>query len=209
MVTINDDLAIVGTIIAMAHSLRLEVIAEGVETEEQMLLLGHLGCQLMQGYLFGKPRPSECLPEVLAGPLRGILPTAEDMTKTVLVVDDDALMRAMVSTILVGQGYRVVTARDGIEGYREVITHKPQVIISDKVMPHSDGFTFFNALTAIPEMRTIPVILISAKMSPEEEAEALEMGFFDFIAKPINSTTLVARVKRAFRFYNQKQGPEV
>jgi diguanylate cyclase (GGDEF)-like protein/PAS domain S-box-containing protein len=59
LVTDNSDKAIVGTIIAMAESLSLDVIAEGVETEEQRQLLKQMGCNCFQGYLFGKPVPIE------------------------------------------------------------------------------------------------------------------------------------------------------
>jgi EAL domain-containing protein (putative c-di-GMP-specific phosphodiesterase class I) len=59
LATDNSDKAIVGTIIAMAESLSLDVIAEGVETEEQRQLLKEMGCNCFQGYLFGKPVPIE------------------------------------------------------------------------------------------------------------------------------------------------------
>jgi EAL domain-containing protein (putative c-di-GMP-specific phosphodiesterase class I) len=59
LVSDNSDQAIVRTIIAMAQSLNLEVIAEGVETEEQLHILQHNGCNHYQGYLFGKPMPIE------------------------------------------------------------------------------------------------------------------------------------------------------
>lgn len=206
MATCNEDLAIVTTIIAMAHSLNLEVIAEGIETEEQVALLAHLGCQLMQGYLLGKPQPPEQLPEVLAT-VRAVHPTTDLLTKTVLVIDDDIVTISVISAILVRQGYRVITAKDGIDGFREVITHNPQVIVSDKFMPNADGFALLHSLKTLHQIRKIPVILISLHMTPEEEADALDQGFFDFIAKPINSSTLVARVKRALRFSDQSWEP--
>ena len=128
----------------------------------------------------------------------------EATDRTVLVVDDDFFICKMVSDILTAEGYRVLTSKDGMEGFKEVIARKPHVIITDKVMPKFDGFAFFNSLKAIPETRGVPVILISAKMTVEEEAAALGMGFFDFIPKPLNALTLVTRVKRAFWFHDHK-----
>ena len=203
MATCNEDLTIVSTIIAMAHSLNFEVIAEGVESEAQVALLAHLGCQAMQGYLLSRPQPSEFLPQLLAA-VRVVPPAADPLLKSVLVVDDDIVITTVISTILVGQGYRVVTADDGIDGFRKVITHNPDVIISDRFMPHSDGFALLYSLKALDQIRSIPVILISSQMTPKEEAEALDRGFFDFIAKPINSSILVARVRRAVQFAARK-----
>ena len=60
-----DDIAIVKSIIFLAHSLRLNVVAEGVETEEQAAILLELGCDEMQGYLISRPVPPERVPELL------------------------------------------------------------------------------------------------------------------------------------------------
>ena len=128
----------------------------------------------------------------------------EATDRTVLVVDDDFLICTMVSDILTGHGYRVLTSKDGMEGFKEVIARKPHIIITDKVMPKIDGIAFFNSLKAIPETRGVPVILISSWMSAEEEAAAFEIGFFDFIPKPLNALTLLTRVKRAFWFHDHK-----
>jgi EAL domain-containing protein (putative c-di-GMP-specific phosphodiesterase class I) len=67
LVNDSNDQAIVLTIIAMARSLKLDVIAEGVETDAQCALLGQLGCQAYQGYLFSKPRPAPALARLVAG----------------------------------------------------------------------------------------------------------------------------------------------
>ncbi len=206
MANCNEDLAIVTTIIAMAHSLNLEVIAEGVETEEQMTLLAHLRCQLLQGYLLSQPRPPEELPEVLAAGW-AVPATKEHLDKTVLVIDDDILTTTMIATILVGHGYRVITAKDEVEGLREAITHTPQVIVSNKFTPHSKGFAFLHSLRALHSIRIIPVILMGFHLTPEDEAEALDGGFFDSIAKPINSSALLARVNRALWLSGQNWEP--
>lgn len=125
--------------------------------------------------------------------------------KTVLVVDDDNMIRNIYREILKSNGYRVVIASDGMDGYRQAISEKPHVIVADKEMPKLDGYGLLNALKSSPETRYLPVILVTGShMNPEEESKAFEKGFFDYIAKPVKEVTLVARVKRAFRFFEHR-----
>jgi CheY-like chemotaxis protein len=121
---------------------------------------------------------------------------------TILIVDDEALTRTALKDILVNQGYRVVIAKDGMDGFREVIANKPNVIITDKVMPKLDGFAMLKSIKKIPEFQSIPVILISSKISDEDEAQIFEMGFFDYIPKPVKEITLLSRVRRALGHLN-------
>jgi CheY-like chemotaxis protein len=116
---------------------------------------------------------------------------------TILVVDDDDLLRSTMKDILVKQGYNVVTATDGMEGFREVITSKPQVVVADNAMPKFDGFALLKSIKANPETCKIPVILVSDKLSDEDEAKVFEIGFFDHIPKPFKEVTLVSRINRA------------
>lgn len=128
----------------------------------------------------------------------------ESEQRTVLVVEDDKLILTMLADILKKQGYRVVSAMDGLEAYKAVIAEKPHVIITDKEMPKLDGFGLFDALTRVPETRFIPVILITGKMNADDEARAFDKGFFDFITKPVKEATLVTRVKRACQFFDNQ-----
>jgi len=125
---------------------------------------------------------------------------------TVLIVDDDVLTQTILRDVLAKQGYRIVIANDGMEGFKEVIASKPSIIIVDKVMPKLDGFAMLKSLKVIPEIRSIPVILVSDKMSDEEEAQVFTMGFFDYVPKPVKAVTLLARVKRALSFLDQRAG---
>jgi CheY-like chemotaxis protein len=129
---------------------------------------------------------------------REYVPTATD---TVLIADDDPLTLDLLANILRKDGYRVITAMDGMEAFKSVIAEKPQVVITDMVMPKLDGYGLFNALQNVPEMIFTPVILMSAVANEDEDARAFEKGFFDFIAKPVREVTLLIRVKRAFIFH--------
>jgi CheY-like chemotaxis protein len=126
----------------------------------------------------------------------------EPTRNSVLVVDDDKLIVETVIRIL-NKDYLVYTAMDGMEAYKVVLSKKPHVILTDKEMPKLDGYKLISSLKNIPETKAIPIILISVTISIEEELRALEAGFFDFIRKPINPLILLARVKRAFDFFEK------
>ena len=124
--------------------------------------------------------------------------------QTVLVVEDDKLIGTMFGDFLTRHGYRVIFAADGLEAYKAVLTEKPQVVITDLFMPKLDGYGLFDALRMVPELSSIPVILITSSMHPEDEVKAFERGFFDFIEKPVREGTLITRVKRALQVHERK-----
>lgn len=118
---------------------------------------------------------------------------------TILLVEDDAITREMVAKILTKKGYTVETAVDGMDAFTKIFTLKPKLVITDKVMPKLGGYEFLFAIRNIPEFRYMPVILMTAAATPDEEKEALEKGFFDFVLKPVKEIGLLTRVKRAFQ----------
>jgi CheY-like chemotaxis protein len=126
--------------------------------------------------------------------------------ETVLLVEDERVTQTSVRDILAKSNYNVLVADDGLEGFQMVISGKPHVILTDMVMPKFDGFSMLKSIMLIPEITSVPVILMSDKLTPEEEMQVFEMGFFDYIPKPINNITLLSRIKRAFRFNDQKYG---
>jgi CheY-like chemotaxis protein len=124
---------------------------------------------------------------------------AEPSLKSILLVEDDLLVREMVAKILTRKGYAVETAIDGMDAFSKIFTMKPRLVITDKVMPKLGGYEFLFAIRNIPEFRYMPVILMTAAATPDEEKEALEKGFFDFVLKPVKEIGLLTRVERAFK----------
>jgi len=118
--------------------------------------------------------------------------------RSILVVEDDEQVREIVARTLTRQGYQVETATDGMDAFTKIFTLKPKVVLTDKIMPKLGGYEFLFAIRNIPEFRYMPVILMTGAATPEEEKEALERGFFDFVLKPIKEIGLLTRVKRAF-----------
>lgn len=123
----------------------------------------------------------------------------EPAVKSILLVEDDMLAREMVARILTKQGYAVETAVDGMDAFAKIFSLKPKLVITDKVMPKLGGYEFLFAIRNIPEFRYMPVILMTAAATPDEEKEALEKGFFDFVLKPVKEIGLLTRVQRAFQ----------
>ena len=126
-------------------------------------------------------------------------PYEPDVWWTILVVDDQELVRSAVVAALKREGYNLLEAENGADGIKVTVQQKPHLIVSDTVMPRMDGYEMFRALKGNLQTRHIPVIALSSKSSAEEEAKLLEMGYYDFIAKPINPVRLIARIKHALK----------
>jgi len=121
----------------------------------------------------------------------------------ILVVDDSSKITSALGGALRSEGYQVLTANDGVHGLKIAFSQKPDLILCDAVMPKLDGYGLMRAIKANPATAEIPMILLTAKASPEEEHRALKSGFHDFIAKPMMTVRVVSRVKRAFEIMQQ------
>jgi len=128
---------------------------------------------------------------------------AEGETTNILLVDSQEITLTSAEEALKNDGYTIYKARNGAEGLKIAVQLSPHLIITDIAMPRIDGIEMFKALQANGEIDDIPVIALTAKNSAEDEAELLNMGFYDFIAKPINPVRLAARVKRALKQYEK------
>jgi len=116
----------------------------------------------------------------------------------VLVVEDTPPVATIIQVALLKEGFDVILAADGVEGLKHAMAEKPDMIICDAVMPRMDGYSLLRSLRANPATAAIPIILLTSKATGEDEQKALEAGFIDFIAKPVQPIRVVSRVKRAF-----------
>ena len=111
-----------------------------------------------------------------------------------LLADDNADMRDYVTRLLEARGWSVEAVSDGRAALDAVLTHRPDLVLSDVMMPGLDGFALLRELRARPETRTIPVILLSARAGTEARVDGAEAGADDYIVKPFAAQELVARV---------------
>src|ERR1700723_1175140 len=118
-------------------------------------------------------------------------------TERVLIVEDELHALAGLAELVSGWGYRTETARDGIEGLEKVAEWFPGIIVTDLKMPRMDGLEFLSRLS---EMQlNAAVIVLTAQGSIERAVEAMKMGAYDFIQKPIDPTRLKTVLANASR----------
>ena len=104
-----------------------------------------------------------------------------------LIVEDDPDILKLLDTTLTFSGYRVITARNGIEGLEVIHEQRPAIVIADIMMPKLDGFGLVHRLRINPETRDIPVVFITATyVTPEDRDFAYNIGATQFIQKPLN-----------------------
>ncbi len=112
----------------------------------------------------------------------------------VLVVDDNPDMRDYVCGLLAEQ-YDVAAAADGLEGLAQVAAVRPDLVLTDVMMPNLDGFGMLERLRADPATFEVPVVMLSARAGEDGTIEGLEAGADDYLVKPFSARELLARVK--------------
>jgi chromosomal replication initiation ATPase DnaA len=117
----------------------------------------------------------------------------------ILVVDDDPRTVDIVKVALEGKGYSVLVASDGREGLDSIRAERPDLVISDVMMPDVNGFELVEQLRADPLIGDIPLIILSVKGEEEDFVKGLELGADDYVAKPFRVEELMARVRANLR----------
>jgi DNA-binding response OmpR family regulator len=115
---------------------------------------------------------------------------------TVLVVDDEPMVREVVSAYLDREGYLTLEASDGEEALRSVDVHAPDLIVLDVMLPKIDGYT---VLAELRKRTDVPVILLTARSQEVDRVLGLELGADDYVVKPFSPRELTARVKSVLR----------
>jgi len=124
----------------------------------------------------------------------------ENLTPTILVVDDDRDIVRAIAKLLEMEGYNTIKAYDGIDALEKLSENSIQLILIDVMMPKLDGLS---TMMKIREKKNIPIIVLSAKSEDTDKILGLSMGADDYITKPYNPMELAARVKSNLRRYMQ------
>lgn len=120
-------------------------------------------------------------------------------TPQILVVDDETYIVELVKFNLEKEGYRVLVAYDGIAALNIARIQKPDLIILDIMLPNLDGLEVCRNIKHDPELKAIPIVMLTAKGEEVDTIIGLEMGADDYIKKPFSPRELVARVKARLR----------
>ena len=121
------------------------------------------------------------------------------MSKKVLLVDDDEMLRKMTNALLTKQGFDVIAVEDGPKTLEQLKTARPDIILLDVMMPGMDGFTVCREIRANPATARIPIIMLTALDSVENKVKGFEAGADDYLSKPCDTAELVARINVMIR----------
>ena len=125
--------------------------------------------------------------------------------KRVLVVDDDAKTVELVKLYLNRDGYRVLTAYDGIEALRLAREGHPDLIVLDLMLPGMDGLEVCRTLRGESD---VPIIMLTARTTDEDKLTGLGLGADDYVTKPFSPRELAARVRAVLRRIPGERGPD-
>lgn len=115
---------------------------------------------------------------------------------TVLIIDDDPMAIQLVAETLRQEDYAVLSAPDGPQGLRAMYEHHPDLIILDVNMPTMDGWT---VCQRVREVSNVPIVMLTARDSPDEIIKGLDLGADDYVTKPFDIKVLLARVRATLR----------
>jgi signal transduction histidine kinase len=131
---------------------------------------------------------------------------------TLLIVDDDPVVRSLMRDALEDDGHVVIEAEDGAEAFEACTAAVPALLVVDAVMPVMDGFALCRALRREPRTGQVPILMATGLDDSDSIARAFEAGATDFIAKPVNWLMLTQRVRymlRAARAFDELRQNEI
>jgi CheY-like chemotaxis protein len=204
IVTEVDDAAIVQAVIAMSHHLKLRVIAEGVESDDQAAFLRRCQCDFAQGFLFSGALPAAELSSLLDS--RGstsLLTDRRNASRSLLIVDDEPNNLRALKRALGRDGYEIYTATSARQAL-EILAQTPvSVIMSDQRMPGMSGTELLSrAKTLYPD--TVRIVLSGYTDLATVTAAINEGAIYKFLTKPWEHDALREDIRLAFHHHERR-----
>lgn len=198
-----EDATIATAVIAMAHSLGMKVIAEGVESESQTHWLRTHLCDEIQGYYLSPPLPGDRIMPLLRNPLPplAILSERSRPQRTLLIVDDEPDILQALKRLLRRSGYRILATTSAVQAFELLAANPVQVIVSDQRMPAMGGAEFLSRARALyPD--TIRIML-TGYSEPDAMSDAINRAAVSkFLTKPWDDEELRRVIHEAFVAYD-------
>lgn len=119
--------------------------------------------------------------------------------KRILLIEDEEDIAALIKLQAEASGYKMHVEVDGINGYRAIEREKPDLVILDIMLPGQNGFDVCRKIKNNPELRHIPVLILTAKAEELDMVLGLELGADDYVAKPFSPKVLFSRIKAILR----------
>ena len=201
--------AIVAAVMGMAHALDLRVVAEGVETADQVVRLRTLGCDEAQGFFYARPvRQSRSMTRLLAEAQRARRAGTKQSQRRraesahigkILVVDDADDVRQLARSSLAAVGFEVREAASGEDAVTMARHFKPDCLVLDVNLPGISGFDVCRILRDDPANQRTTIVILTGDAAPSEKVMAFSLEADDYMVKPFSPRDLVSRVTVAIR----------
>lgn len=194
-----SDASITRAIITMAHSLKLKVIAEGVETEGQLGMLIGNHCDEIQGYFFSRPVPADDVMQMLKDGVQ--LPAhmlkAETRNRMLLLVDEEDIVLVAMKQLLQHENYQILTATSGEEGLQLLAANPVDVILSNQSLPGMTGVEFLRVAKEL--YPATARMILSGDADFHAVTGAINEGAVSkFLTKPWDDEQLLQHIAEAF-----------
>ena len=118
------------------------------------------------------------------------------MTKKIVLAEDEPQIARLIEFKLKKEGYEVTWKENGEEALKAIKANKPDLILLDIMMPVMDGYEVLRRLKEDENLKSIPVIMLTARAQERDVVKGIDMGAEDYITKPFHPAELLARVKR-------------
>ena len=200
--------AIVAAVMGMAHALDLRVVAEGVETADQVIRLRTLGCDEAQGFFYARPGPAVDIDARLLAEARANVGGTKHADRKhaesahigkILVVDDADDVRQLARSSLAAVGFEVREATTGEDAVTMARHFKPDCLVLDVNLPGISGFDVCRILRDDPANQRTTIVILTGDAAPSEKVMAFSLEADDYMVKPFSPRDLVSRVTAAIR----------
>ena len=115
--------------------------------------------------------------------------------QTILVIEDDPEILDNICDLLDGEGFNAIPASNGLQGIDEALTHVPDLIISDVMMPEIDGYGVIEEIRKHPSTSTIPFVFLTAMADKKDHRRGMNTGADDYLTKPFLADDLLKAIK--------------